>query len=83
MIIETIIERKQTSFRLRSDLIKRLQVAASEQNRSLNNFVESVLMDVVSMKPNATTIAAMEEVKSGKELETLDVDKLDDLVASL
>ena len=40
-------------------------------------------MDVVSMKPNATTIAAMEEVKSGKELETLDVDKLDDLVASL
>lgn len=34
------ITRKQTSFRLNEDLLKRLQEEAKRHNRSLNNLVE-------------------------------------------
>lgn len=72
----TTVERKQTSFRLRTDLLERLQVVAKEENRSLNNFVESALMEIVNRKPNAITLEAMREAESGKELETLDLNNL-------
>lgn len=81
--METTVERKQTSFRLRKDLLERLQVIAKQENRSLNNFVESALMDVIYRKPNATTLEAMREAESGKELETLDLNNFKDYVANL
>ena len=40
-------------------------------------------MDATYRKPNAETMAAIEEARSGKELETLDVDNFKDFVASL
>lgn len=81
--METTVERKQTSFRLRTDLLERLQVVAKEENRSLNNYVESALMDIIYRKPNAITLKAMQEAESGKELETLDLNNLKDYIASL
>lgn len=81
--METAVERKQTSFRLRTDLLECMQVVAKEENRSLNNFVESTLMDIFCRKPNATTLKAMQEAESGKELETLDLNNFKDYVASL
>lgn len=81
--MEAIIDRKQTSFRLSTDLIDRLREAARKENRSLNNFVESALMDIVYRKPNATTLKAMREAESGEELETLDLKNFKDYVASL
>ncbi|CAK7073777.1 MAG: hypothetical protein TIS_04243 [Tissierella sp.] len=81
--MKTAIERKQTSFRLRTDLLKRLEVVAKEENRSLNNFVESALMDIIYRKPNAITLEAMQEAESGKELETLDLNNFKGYVASL
>ena len=38
---------------------------AKLQNRSLNNFVETVLLDVAFHVPNAETISAMNEAESG------------------
>lgn len=81
--MEATVERKQTSFRLRTDLLERLQVIAKEENRSLNNFVESALMNIINRKPNAITLKAMREAESGKELETLDLNNFKDYVASL
>lgn len=81
--MDTTIKRKQTSFRLRTDLLERLQVIAKGENRSLNNFVESALMDIVYRKPNAETLKAMQEAESGKELETLDLNNLKNYIASL
>ena len=83
MIMATIVERKQTSFRLSTDLLKRLQIAAKEENRSLNNFVESTLMDAVYKKPNVKTLAAMKEAESGEDLETLDLKDFKSFVSSL
>ena len=81
--METTVERKQTSFRLRTDLLKRMEKEASKENRSLNDFVESILMDNMYFQPNETTLAAMREAESGVELEELDVDNFIEYVKSL
>lgn len=62
-----VIERKPTSFRLRTDLIERLKRNATSQNRTLNNYVESLLLDVVYHEPNEVTRAAIEEAMNRKE----------------
>lgn len=77
------ITRKQTSFRLREDLLKRLQEEAKRHNRSLNNLVESVLMAFVAERPNNTTLAAMKEAETSDNLETLDLDNFRSFVDSL
>ena len=77
------MDRKQTAFRLRKDLLERLKIEARKENRSLNNYVESVLMDVVYKIPNDETLAAMKEAKEGKSLETLNLNDFEEFVASL
>lgn len=67
----------QTAFRLNKDLIYRLKMKAKKENRSLNNYVETVLMDIVYNEPNDETIAAIEEARSGNQMNKLDVDNLD------
>ncbi len=77
------ITRKQTSFRLSADLLKRLQEEAKRHNRSLNNLVESVLMAFVAERPNKTTLAAIKEAETSDNLETLDLDNFRSFVESL
>ena len=79
----TVIERKQTAFRLSTSLLNKLREAAERENRSLNNYVESVLMDVVSSNPNKLTLAAMKEARENRDLETLDANNLESVIASL
>lgn len=64
--METAIKKKATMFRLNVDLIERLKEMARREHRSLNNFVECVLLDVAYNEPNEVTKAAIEEAKSGK-----------------
>ena len=77
------VTRKQTSFRLSENLLKRLQIEAKKQNRSLNNLVEIVLLAFVSEKPNKTTLAAMKEAETSDNLETLDLSNFRNFVDSL
>lgn len=63
--METTI-RRPASFRLRADLLEGLKLNAARANRSLNNYVESVLLDVVYNEPNEETKAAIEEAMSGR-----------------
>lgn len=81
--METAKERKQTSFRLSTDLLKRMQTEARKENRSLNNFVESTLTEAMSHRPNVNTLNAMKEAESGEELETLDLDNFKSYIAAL
>lgn len=62
----TTVSRKATSFRLRTDLLEGLKRNAARENRTLNNYVESVLLELVYHEPNEVTKAAIEEVMSGK-----------------
>jgi hypothetical protein len=62
----TAVVRKPVSFRLNAALLEELKRKAASANRSLNNYVESVLLDDVYNEPNEETRAAIEEVKSGR-----------------
>ena len=85
----------QTAFRFDKELVRRLKIKAKKENRSLNNYVETVLMDiamgggerVIPYRPTDNpwdeTIEAIHEVRSGKNLEKLDTEKFDEFVASL
>jgi plasmid stability protein len=81
--MDTAKTRTQTSFRLNDDLIKKLRIEAKKHNRSLNNLVESILMAFVAHKPNETTLAAMHEVETSGNLETLDMNDFRSFVDSL
>ena len=56
--------KKNQSFRLSVDLIDKLKQLAKRQNRSLNNYVETLLLDAAYHEPNTTTLAAMKEAES-------------------
>ena len=77
------LDRKQTAFRLRKDLLERLKIEARKENRSLNNYVESVLLDAVYREPNEETLAAMEEAREGKNLTKVDTSSLESFLKSL
>ena len=81
--MDAVIDRKQTAFRLSCDLLDKLKEAATRENRSLNNYVESVLMDVVYNNPNKLTIKAMREARENSKLETLNSENLETLISSL
>ena len=81
--MESAISRTQTAFRLSNELLKRLKIEARKQNRSLNNFVESVLMDAVYRTPNAKTMAAVKEARENDNLEAINLDNLEGFIESL
>ena len=72
--MEAAIPKKATMFRLSTDLIERLKEMAKREHRSLNNFVECILLDVAYNEPNEVTKAAIEEARSGKLREVSPVD---------
>lgn len=82
-VMNTVITRRQTSFRLSEALIETLREEAVKRNRSLNNLVESILMSFVAEKPNKVTLAAMAEAERNENLETLDLDNFSSFVDSL
>lgn len=83
--MELALEKKNQSFRLPVALIERLKELAKRQNRSLNNYVETLLLDATFNEPNATTIAAMREAESGalRSSPALDMTSIDDMEKSM
>lgn len=77
------INRKSTMFRLREELLERLKQLAANDNRSLNNYVETILMDVAYNTPNETTVAAMKEAEDESTLTHVDMDSYDSFIKSL
>ena len=81
--MEIAINRKATMFRLREELVERLKQLAARDNRSLNNYVETILMDVVYNTPNATTVEAMKEAENDENLTTVNMDSYELFLKSL
>lgn len=72
--MEAALPKKATMFRLSTELVDRLKEMARKEHRSLNNFVECILLDVAYNEPNEVTKAAIEEVRSGKLHDATPVD---------
>lgn len=79
------IQKKATMFRLDVKLIERLKEMARLQHRSLNNFVECVLLDVAYNEPNEETKAAIDEARSGKlrDVPPVDTSSVDAMFKSM
>lgn len=70
-------------FRLRTELLDRLKQLAAKDNRSLNNYVETILMDVAYNTPNSTTIEAIKEAQNNANLSDVDMTSYDSFLKSL
>ena len=81
--MDVAINRKSTMFRLREELLERLKQLAARDNRSLNNYVETILMDVVYNTPNPTTVAAMKEAENEENLTSVNMDSYESFLKSL
>ncbi|MCM1005884.1 MAG: toxin-antitoxin system protein [Prevotella sp.] len=81
--MEVSINRKSAIFRLRTELLDRLKQLAARDNRSLNNYVETILMDVAYNTPNEATIAAMKEAQDEANLSSVDMSSYDSFLKSL
>jgi hypothetical protein len=80
----TTIQRRQTSFRLRTDLLDFMKKDAERANRTLNNFLESLLLDYYYNEPNEVTKAAIEEAMSRKDYPEGELyDSVDELFKAL
>ena len=77
--------KKNQSFRLSVELIDRLKQLAKRQNRSLNNYVETVLLDAAYHEPNAVTLAAMKEAESDamNDVPSLDISSIEAMEKSM
>ena len=77
--------KKNQSFRLSVELIDRLKQLAKSQNRSLNNYVETLLLDAAYHEPNAATLAAMKEAESVaiKDTQSLDMSSIEAMEKSM
>ena len=77
--------KKNQSFRLSVELIDRLKQLAKRQNRSLNNYVETVLLDAAYHEPNVVTLAAMKEAESAamNDVPSLDMSSIEAMEKSM
>jgi hypothetical protein len=72
---------KQTAFRFDEDLLALVKEKAEAQRRTLNNYIEILLLKDVGKIPNEETKLAIAEVMSGKELEEItDIDAFMDSI---
>lgn len=83
--MEAVIQKKATMFRLPVELVERLKELARKEHRSLNNFVECVLLDVAYNEPNEITKEAIEEARSGKlrDVEPVDTNSVEAMFKSM
>ena len=81
MDIKTV--KKPTAFRLNERLINRLKQDAKKANRSLNNYVECILMDSIGDEPNKETLEAIKEAQAGKYAGEIDTSSVDAFWKSL
>lgn len=63
--MDIALEKKAHVFRLPVSLLEKLKELARKDRRSLNNYVECLLLDAVYNEPNEETLASLEEAKAG------------------
>ena len=71
----------QTAFRFDKELIEMVKEKAKAQRRSLNNYIEFLLLKDVGNIPNEETKKAISEAREGKNLD--DIQDLDAFLESI
>lgn len=81
--MDLALEKKAHVFRFPAYLLDRLKDLAQKDRRSLNNYVEGLLLDAVFNKPNEATMAALKEAKEGKTEGPIDTSSVDAMLKSM
>lgn len=82
--MEVTIPRVSTTLSLRSDVLSILRQKALRSHRTLDSYIESVLMDdAYTDEPNATTRQAIIEAKTGKRNPNEIYDSVDAMLKDL
>ena len=81
--MDLALEKKAHVFRLPTYLLDRLKELAAKDRRSLNNYVEGILLDAVYNEPNDITKAALEEAKAGKLEGPIDTSSVEAMLKSM
>lgn len=81
--MDIVIEKKAHVFRLPVYLLDKLKELAQKDRRSLNNYVECLLLDAVYHEPNEETIAAINEVKAGRLEGPIDTSSVEAMLKSM
>ncbi len=63
---------KQMTFRFRKDLMELVKAKAKAQHRSVNNYIESLLLREVGHIPNQETTNAIEAARDNIDLEPME-----------
>ena len=81
--MDIAIEKKAHVFRLPAYLLDKLKELAAKDRRSLNNYVEGILLDAVYHEPNEMTKAALQEAKAGKLEGPVDTSSVEAMLKSM
>lgn len=81
--MDIAFEKKAHVFRFPVYLLDRLKDLAKKDRRSLNNYVEGILLDAVFHEPNEITIASLKEAKEGKTHGPIDTSSVDAMLKSM
>lgn len=81
--MDIALEKKSHVFRLPVYLLDRLKELAKKDRRSLNNYVEGILLDAVYHDPNEVTLAAMKEAQEGKLEGPIDTSSVESMLKSM
>lgn len=81
--MDIAIEKKAHVFRLPAYLLDKLKELAANDRRSLNNYVEGLLLDAVYHEPNEVTKASFEEAKAGKLEGPIDTSSVEAMLKSM
>lgn len=81
--MEIALEKKAHVFRLPVYLLDKLKELAEKDRRSLNNYVEGLLLDAVYHEPNEITKTSFEEAKAGKLEGPIDTSNVEAMLKSM
>lgn len=81
--MDMALEKKAHVFRLPTYLLDKLKELAAKDRRSLNNYVEGLLLDAVYYEPNEVTRQAMEDAKAGRTEGPIDTSSVDAMLKSI
>lgn len=81
--MEIAVEKKAHVFRLPTYLLDKLKELALKDRRSLNNYVEGILLDAVYKEPNEITRASLEEAKKGNLEGPIDTSSIEAMLKSM
>ena len=81
--MDIALEKKAHVFRLPVYLLEKLKELAEKDRRSLNNYVEGLLLDAVFHEPNEVTLRALKDAKEGKTEGPIDTSSVEAMLKSM